>query len=67
MESLMNGAIVIEAALLSFFLALWITWLAMNGLFRLMPVTARPNTNPNAERARIFSNRHMGIRRSNAA
>jgi hypothetical protein len=41
METLMNGAMLVEAALLSFLLALWITWLVMSGLFRLMPATTR--------------------------
>ena len=38
METFMSGAMVIEAALLSFLLALWMTWLGLCGLFRLMPV-----------------------------
>jgi hypothetical protein len=41
MESFMSGAIVIEGALLSFLLALWMTWLGLSGLFRLMPVTTQ--------------------------
>lgn len=41
METFMNGAIVIEGALLSFLLALCMTWLGLDGLFRLMPVTAK--------------------------
>jgi hypothetical protein len=41
METFMSGAIVIEVALLSFLLALWMTWLALRGLFRLMPVSSR--------------------------
>ena len=42
LEPLMNGAMLIEAVLLSFLLALWLTWLAMRGVFCLMPVTVRP-------------------------
>jgi hypothetical protein len=41
METFMNGAMVIEGALLSFLLALCMTWLGLHGLFRLMPVTAK--------------------------
>jgi hypothetical protein len=41
METFMSGAMVIEGALLSFLLALCMTWLGLNGLFRLMPVTAK--------------------------
>jgi hypothetical protein len=32
---------VIEGALLSFLLALCMTWLGLSGLFRLMPLTSR--------------------------
>ncbi len=41
METFMNGAMVIEATLLSFLLALWITWMGLRGLFRLIPATIR--------------------------
>ena len=41
METFMSGAMVIEGALLSFLLALCMTWLGLSGLFRLMPATAR--------------------------
>jgi len=39
METFISGAMVIEGALLSFLLALSMTWLGLHGLFRLMPVT----------------------------
>jgi len=42
MELLMNGAMLVEAVLLSFLLAMWLTWLAMRGVLCLMPVTVRP-------------------------
>jgi hypothetical protein len=42
MEPILNGTIVLEGALLSFMLALWITWLALRGLFRLMPLRHTP-------------------------
>ena len=37
MESFINGAELIEATLASFLLALWVTWIGLRGLFRLMP------------------------------
>ena len=40
METFTSGAVVIEAGLLSSLLALWITWLVLSGLFRLMPFTS---------------------------
>ena len=36
MESFMDGTLLVEATLLSFLLALWITWLGLNGLLRLL-------------------------------
>ena len=53
METLMNTAMVIEGALLSFLLALWMTWLALRCLFRLMPVTTQV-----AQPIRFVANRH---------
>jgi len=41
MESFMGGAMLVEAAVLSFLLALWMTWLGLRGLFVLMPATSR--------------------------
>ncbi len=41
MESFLSVATVIEAALLSLLLALWMTWLGLSGLFRLMPIKAQ--------------------------
>ena len=35
METLMDAGILIEATLLSFLLALWVTWLGLRGLFQL--------------------------------
>ena len=40
METFMNGATVAEGALLSFLLALWMAWMVLRGLFRLMPATS---------------------------
>jgi hypothetical protein len=41
METFMSDAMVIEGALLSFLLALCMTWLGLSGLFRLMPLMSR--------------------------
>jgi hypothetical protein len=41
METFLSDAMVIEGALLSFLLALCMTWLGLSGLFRLLPGTAR--------------------------
>jgi hypothetical protein len=43
METFLNDAIVIEGTLLSFLLALFMTWLMLNGLFRVLPGTMRPS------------------------
>jgi hypothetical protein len=37
MDAFLNGATLIEATLLSILLGLWITWIGLSGLFRLMP------------------------------
>ena len=41
MGTFMSGAMLIEGALLSFLVALWMTWLGLRGLFRLMPATSQ--------------------------
>ena len=63
METFMSGAMVIEGALLSFLLALWMTWLGLRGLFRLMPVTANAIVQP----IRLVANRQRRNRQRNAA
>ena len=62
METFMNGAIVIETTLLSFLLALCMTWLGLHGLFRLLPATAKM-----VQPVRLVSNRPLGDRRTSAA
>ena len=37
MRSFMSATFLIEVTFLSFLLALWITWLGLRGLFRLLP------------------------------
>jgi hypothetical protein len=43
MDTFINDAMVIEGALLSFLLALWMTWLGLSGLFRVLPATMHRN------------------------
>lgn len=51
METILNQVIVVEGTLLSFLLALCMTWLMLNGLFRALPGAMRPNpTRPNHSR-----------------
>lgn len=42
MESFLNGTVMIEAGLLSVLLALWITWLALRGLFHGCALSLQP-------------------------
>lgn len=62
METFMSGAMVIEGALLSFLLALCMTWLGLHGLFRLMPVTAKI-----VQPIRLVANGQVENRQSDAA
>ena len=39
MESWMSGTMLIEATMLSFLLALWIAWMSLRGLFRILPAS----------------------------
>jgi len=56
-----------DGAMLSFVLALWMTWLVLRGLFRLMPVTSTPVTDHAFRPIRFVANRHQGNRRRDAA
>ncbi len=40
METWMSVAILIQAAMLSFLMALWIAWISLRGLFRMLPATS---------------------------
>jgi hypothetical protein len=62
METFMSGAMVIEGALLSFLLALCMTWLGLHGLFRLMPVTAKI-----VQPIQLVANGQIGNRQRDAA
>jgi hypothetical protein len=39
METWMSAAMLIEATMLSFLVALWISWMSLRGLFRMLPGT----------------------------
>jgi hypothetical protein len=39
MENLMSLAMLIYATILAFLLALWIAWMSLRGLFRMLPAT----------------------------
>jgi hypothetical protein len=62
METFMSAAMVIEGVMLSFLLALWMTWLALRGLFRLMPVTTQV-----LQPIRFVANRQIANRRRETA
>jgi hypothetical protein len=67
METFMNGAMMIEGAMLSFLLALWMTWIGLRGLFRLMPATSSPAAGRIVQPIRFVANRQQGNRRRDAA
>lgn len=62
MESFMDLAMLIEATMLSFLLALWITWMGLRGLFRLLP-----GARVDAARIRVAARRATGAPSRNAA
>jgi hypothetical protein len=39
MQTLFDGAMLMDAVLVSLLLGLWVTWLGLRGLFKLLPVT----------------------------
>ena len=67
METFMSGAMVIEGALLSFLVALWLTWLVLRGLFRLMPSASRPVTSRIVQQIRFVANPQEANRRRDTA
>jgi hypothetical protein len=67
MESFMSGAMVVEGALLSFLVALWMTWLALNGLFLLMPLTGKSAAVRIPRPRRAAANATAAVRQHNAA
>jgi hypothetical protein len=67
METLMNGTIVLEAALISFLLALWMAWMGLRGLFRLMPAKSQPDAGRVAQPIRLAATRQPSHQRRDAA
>lgn len=67
METFMGGAMVVEATLLSFLLALWMTWMGLRGLFRLIPLTSSPIPTLNAQQRQVAASRQQHPRRREAA
>lgn len=67
METFMSEAIVIEGALLSFLLALWMTWMGLRGLFRVMPATSSPAPGRTVQPIRFVANRQQENKRRDAA
>jgi hypothetical protein len=61
MESFMNGTLLIETTLLSFLLALWMTWLGLSGLLRLLPATSQ-SAGPN----KFVANQRAGATKGSA-
>jgi hypothetical protein len=59
METFMNGAIVVEAVVISVLVAVWMTWMGLRGLFKLMPVTTQA-----VKPTRFVADRQTQIRRS---
>jgi hypothetical protein len=69
METFLNDAIVIEGTLLSFLLALCMTWLMLNGLFRVLPCAMCPSTarsNHRHEELQFVAGRPQGNRHNRA-
>jgi hypothetical protein len=46
MQALMGGVMLIEATMFSFLVALWLSWMALRGLFLMMPLSLRPQAVP---------------------
>jgi hypothetical protein len=67
MQTFMNGAMVIEGGLLSFLLALGMTWIGLHGLFRLMPVTSARAAGRVVQPVQIIARRQQGNRQRDAA
>jgi hypothetical protein len=67
MDTFMSEAIVLEAVLISVLLALWVTWLLLLGLFRLMPATTTAAAIRPARPIRLIANRQQASPRRDAA
>jgi hypothetical protein len=62
METFISDVLVVEGALLSFLLGLFMTWLGLHGLFRLISGTANM-----VQPIQLVANGQIGSQQSNAA
>ena len=62
MRSFMSATFLVEVAFLSFLLALWLTWLGLRGMFRLLPSACRT-----AAPVRYVANRRLEFKNRHAA
>jgi hypothetical protein len=67
METLLNGSILMATVLLSFLPALWMAWLSLRGLFRLMPLTSAATAQRTAPESRWIARKQDAVVRSRAA
>jgi hypothetical protein len=67
MEAFISGMILIEAVLVSTLLALWLTWLALRGLFWLMPGATRTAATSAAPPIRVVPGSKQESRQQNVA
>ena len=67
MDTFWSEAIVLEAALISVLLGLWITWLGLRGLLLLMPAPARPAANRKIQIIQLAGNQDRVSRKRDAA
>jgi hypothetical protein len=67
MDTFMSEAIILEAAMVSVLLALWITSIALHGLFWLMSAIIRPSVSPLVQPIQVAAGHLQGNRGRNAA
>jgi hypothetical protein len=63
MQTFLSEAIVLDAALISVLLALWITWFGLRGLFWLLSAVNRPTLSPKVQPIRVIASRGQESRR----
>lgn len=67
MQTFLSEAIVLEAALASVLLALWITWFALRGLFGLMSALHGPHPGGTVQPIRVAARRAQTLGKRDAA
>ena len=63
MQNFLSEAIVLDVALISVLLALWIAWFGLRGLFWLLSATSKPTSGPNAQPISVVASRGQESRR----